>query len=133
MRSGGSRHAGDRLGLPRGAQRQAAEPQAEGRRLHERIYAYVRRVPAGRVVTYGQVAAAVGRCTPRMAGYAMAAVPFWEEVPWQRVINSRGEVSARRHGEGDVEQRRLLEAEGVVFNARGRIDLARYRWEEPDP
>jgi methylated-DNA-protein-cysteine methyltransferase-like protein len=100
--------------------------------LYARIYDYVRRVPVGRVVTYGQVAAAVGGCTARTVGYAMAALPFWEGIPWQRVINSRGEVSARRHGAGDREQRRLLEAEGISFDARGRIDLERYRWEGPD-
>ncbi|MBD3236244.1 MAG: cysteine methyltransferase [Candidatus Eisenbacteria bacterium] len=100
--------------------------------LYGRIYDYVRRVPPGRVVTYGQVAAAVGGCTARTVGYAMAATPFWEEVPWQRVVNSRGEVSARRHGDGDRQQQRLLESEGVVFDARGGIDLRRYRWEEPD-
>jgi len=103
-----------------------------GEGLHQRIYDFVRRVPPGRVVTYGQVAAVVGGCTARIVGYAMAAVPFWEEVPWQRVINSRGEVSARRHGDGELAQRELLEAEGVLFDARGRIDLARYRWEEPE-
>ena len=103
----------------------------EGAGLHERIYAVVRQVPAGRVATYGQIAAIVGRCTPRMVGYAMAAVPFWEGVPWQRVINSRGEVSTRSHGEGHLEQRRLLEAEGVTFDDRGRVNLREFGWEGP--
>jgi len=105
---------------PRGA--------TEGAGLYERIYALVRRIPAGKVASYGQIAAAVGGCTPRMVGYAMAATPVWMDVPWQRVINSRGEVSPRAHGAGDLEQRQRLEEEGVVFDPRGRIDLARFGW-----
>ncbi len=112
-------------------QRRQPQPSAEGRGLHDRIYAIVRLIPRGRVATYGQIAALAGRCTPRMAGYAMAAVPFWEDVPWQRVINSRGEVSARQHGEGDAEQRRMLEDEGIIFDARGRVDLRVFGWAGP--
>jgi methylated-DNA-protein-cysteine methyltransferase related protein len=61
---------------------------------------------------------------PRWVGGAMAACP--EDVPWQRVLNSKGEISLRPGGE---EQRRLLEEEGVVFNERGRVDLKRFGWQ----
>jgi len=106
---------------------------------YERIQAVVRRVPRGRVVTYGQVAAEAG--LPRAArqvGYAMAALPDDSDVPWHRVVNARGEISRRSRARGprraaatvaEAIQRSLLEAEGVAFDARGRIDLERYRWE----
>jgi len=91
------------------------------------VYRIVRRVPRGKVVTYGQVAALAG--TPRAAravGQAMRHCPAG--VPWHRVVNSQGRVSRRRSGEGMVSQRLLLEGEGVRF-ARGRIDLRRFRWQ----
>jgi methylated-DNA-protein-cysteine methyltransferase-like protein len=90
------------------------------------VWRLVRRVPRGRVVTYGQVAALVG--TPRAAravGQAMRVCP--PSVPWHRVVNGQGKVSRRGDGSGALSQRLLLEGEGVRF-VRGRIDLARYRW-----
>ena len=99
--------------------------------VYERIYAIACRIPPGRLATYGQIAAIEGRCTPRMVGYAMAAVGD-RPVPWQRVINSRGTVSERRHGGGSSRQRRLLEDEGVVFDARGRADFRIYGWTGPE-
>ena len=62
-----------------------------------------------------------------MVGYAMSAVTD-DEVPWHRVINAKGEVSPRSHGDGSVCQRLLLEDEGVIFDERGRVDLARICW-----
>ena len=59
----------------------------------------------------------------------MAALPTVHDLPWQRVINSQGKVSPRRNGDGDIIQRQLLEAEGVRFDARGRVDFVRYGWE----
>jgi methylated-DNA-protein-cysteine methyltransferase-like protein len=99
------------------------------RRLYEEIWAAVRDIPPGRVATYKQIAWLLGLSTPRQVGYAMAALPDGSDVPWQRVINSRGEVSPRRCGAGHHEQRALLEAEGIVFDARGRVDLARFGWQ----
>ena len=103
----------------------------------DRVWDLVRRVPPGRVVTYGQVAALVnppkGITTrnylafgPRWVGGAMARCP--EDVPWHRVVNARGMISQRRSG-GGSEQRLRLEAEGVVFDERGRIPLDQYRWQ----
>ena len=100
----------------------------------EPIYAVVRRIPAGRVATYGQVAALAGRAGhARQVGYALSALPDGSDVPWQRVINARGEVSARAPAGGvgvarEGYQRHLLEEEGVVFNSAGKIDLRRFRW-----
>ena len=98
--------------------------------VYERIYAITGQIPPGRLASYGQIAAIEGRCTPRMVGYAMAAVGQ-RQVPWQRVINSRGTVSERRHGGGISRQRGLLESEGVVFDARGRVDFSLFGWAGP--
>ena len=95
---------------------------------HREIYAAVKRIPKGSVATYGQIAKLVGHCTARMVGYAMAAVPAGSRVPWQRVINAQGMISARSHGDGDERQRVMLEKEGVEFNAKGRVDLRIYGW-----
>ncbi len=96
---------------------------------YDRIYAVVRRIPRGRVATYGQVAELAGLGGhARQVGYALHSMATDRPVPWQRVINSRGEVSLRKEPGSDRLQRDWLEREGVVFNAAGRIDLARYRW-----
>lgn len=101
--------------------------------VYERIYAVVRQIPAGRVATYGQVAAIVGNCTARMVGYAMAALEYNSGVPWQRVINRQGKVSPRTGGSGSAKQRQLLEAEGVRFDlSGGRVDFTRFGWSGPD-
>lgn len=99
--------------------------------VYDRIYAITGQIPAGRLASYGQIAAIEGRCTARMVGYAMAAVGQ-RQVPWQRVINSRGTVSDRRHGGGTSRQRRLLESEGVVFDRAGRVDFHIFGWAGPD-
>ncbi len=94
----------------------------------------VRQIPSGRVATYGQVAALAGLPGhARQVGYALHALPEGSDVPWQRVINSRGEVSLRGE-ELDYAgyQRHLLEGEGVRFDAAGRVDLELFRWEPED-
>ena len=100
-----------------------------------RFYQVVRRVPAGRVTSYGAVARGAGLPGyARQVGYALAALPDETDVPWQRVVNARGEVSARR-GDRSRErlQRAILESEGVTFDARGRIDLDHHGWEPDTP
>ena len=96
--------------------------------LYRQIYALVRQLPPGRVTSYGRIARQVG-CTPRTVGFAMAALPAGHDLPWQRVINARGEISPRRNGDGEQIQRLLLENEGVQFSDLGRVDLAVYGWE----
>ena len=93
------------------------------------VYRVVRRIPEGCVSTYGEIAALA--CMPRAArqvGYALNALTGDEGVPWHRVINARGEISARDEREFADLQRALLESEGVVFDRRGRVNLETYRW-----
>ena len=97
---------------------------------YERFYAVVRRVPAGRVTTYGAVASEAGLPgRARQVGYAMAALGDAQDVPWHRVINARGEVSRRAGGRSfETLQRTLLEHEGVAFDEHGRVNLERFGW-----
>ena len=99
-------------------------------RSYQRIYAAVRRIPKGKVASYGQIARLVGRCTPRMVGYAMAAVSD-DSIPWHRVINSQGKISFPENSRGAMEQRDLLEDEGIVFGRTGQVDLKRFGWDGP--
>jgi len=104
---------------------------------NQSIWKLVRQIPAGKVATYGQIAAMIppppgmslkdySAWGARWVGGAMAACP--DDVPWQRVINSHGKISLRP-GSGQSRQRQLLEEEGVVFDERERVDLVRYGWE----
>lgn len=96
---------------------------------YARIYRVVRRIPRGRVATYGQIARIAGLANrARQVGYALHALEEDSGVPWQRVVNHRGEVSARSFAGMERVQRALLEAEGIEFDERGRIDLAHVQW-----
>ena len=97
--------------------------------LYERIYDVVRRIPRGKVSTYGRVAEVAGLDGhARLVGYALHALPDGSDVPWHRVINHAGRISARKRSSWGAEQRRRLENEGLEFDERGRIDLARNSW-----
>ncbi len=103
-------------------------------KFYEAVYRLVRQIPRGRVMTYGQIATILG--CPRAAravGYAMHASGNRDDVPWQRVINSKGRISAKTEVERPLVQRMLLEAEGVVFDERDVCDLSVYIWEPPKP
>lgn len=101
---------------------------------YAQVWELVRQIPVGKVVTYGQIAKmlpppqgveieAYAAFGPRWVGGAMANCP--DDVPWQRVINSKGEISQRP---GAQRQKELLLEEGVVFSEKGRIDLKKYGW-----
>lgn len=97
--------------------------------FYERVYDFVRRVPPGKVVTYGQVAACLGvPRSSRAVGYALRALSPGHDVPWHRVVNHRGQISPRYPAESPMLQRLLLEDEGVNFDTQSRIDLREFRW-----
>ena len=94
---------------------------------YERIWKTVKRIPKGRVATYGQIAHVAGLGSrARQVGYALHSLPDGSNVPWHRVINSQGKISLQRAG-GYDEQRTLLEAEGVEFDGE-RVRLDRFQW-----
>jgi methylated-DNA-protein-cysteine methyltransferase-like protein len=104
---------------------------------YQQVWNLVRLIPRGCVATYGQIAKllpppigveieAYAAFAARWVGGAMAACP--DDVPWQRVINSKGEISERA---GAEKQRELLEQEGITFDAKGRVDLKKFGWKGP--
>lgn len=96
---------------------------------YQRIYSVVRRIPRGRVATYGQVASLAGLAGhARQVGYALHALPDRTLVPWHRVVNAAGRISHRAAPGGELVQQLLLEGEGVRLDARGRVPLDRVRW-----
>jgi methylated-DNA-protein-cysteine methyltransferase related protein len=93
----------------------------------ERVYKIVRTIPRGRVMTYGQLAEILGEgYTPRTVGFVMHACG--DKTPWHRVINAQGACSTGKVVLPHDKQQRMLEAEGVIFNDRGRCDLEKYIW-----
>lgn len=100
------------------------------------VYAMVKKVPKGKVATYGQIAALVGHPRhSRHVGFALSSLPARIKIPWHRIINSAGRISLRlRHwdsGSDDL-QRILLESEGVTFSPDGKVSLRKFRWEGPE-
>lgn len=96
---------------------------------YQQIYDLVRRIPAGRVATYGQIASLAGLAGhARQVGYALHALPERTTVPWHRVVNAAGGISRRAVPGAELTQRQLLAREGVRFDARGRVQLSRVRW-----
>ncbi|HEU4474966.1 MAG TPA: MGMT family protein [Gemmatimonadales bacterium] len=96
---------------------------------YARIYAVVRRIPRGRVATYGQIAELAGLPGhARQVGYALHALPEGSTVPWHRVLNARGTLSLRRDSGAEISQRIRLEQEGIRFDAGSRVALGRLQW-----
>jgi methylated-DNA-protein-cysteine methyltransferase-like protein len=107
----------------------------------QQVYRIVSQVPAGRVSTYGQVAEmipvpegmdphAYARVRAQWVGRAMRHAP--EGVPWQRIINSQGRISLPAGSRSAMIQRQRLEAEGIIFDRSGKVNLGRFGWEGPD-
>ena len=109
----------------------AASARSKQANFRSRVLEVVSVVPAGRVVTYGQVALLAGAPgAARQVGFVLRAAGeagAASELPWHRVVNARGALSTYRLGYGEL-QRALLEAEGVVFGTNGTLALERYRW-----
>jgi methylated-DNA-protein-cysteine methyltransferase-like protein len=96
---------------------------------YQRIYSVVRRIPKGRVATYGQVASLAGLAGhARQVGYALHALPDGTAVPWHRVVNASGRISPRAVPGAELVQQLLLQGEGIHLDARGRVPLARVQW-----
>ena len=92
--------------------------------FHKRVFAMVRRVPRGRVSTYGRIAALLGaKSVARHVGWALAACKD-KTVPWHRIVNAAGDIT---HPDAAT-QRRLLRREGIGFRPNGRVDLAHFGW-----
>jgi len=113
--------------------REAPPPRAGS--SYPRIYAVVTRIPRGRVATYGQVAAVAGMPhAPRVAGYALHALPQGSPVPWHRVVAAGGRLSLGKLDPSSAMTQRLrLEHEGVRFDGRGCVDLERHLWKPRAP
>ena len=100
---------------------------------YQKIYDVVRKIPSGMVLTYGRVAELAGLYgKARLVGYALFRVEIASDLPWQRVVNAKGEISysIARCG-GDYLQQTLLEREGIEFKSGNRIDLKKYQWRPP--
>ena len=96
-------------------------------KYRERVYRIVRRIPRGRVMTYGQIAVMLGDgYTPRTVGFVMHNSD--DQTPWHRVINSQGRCSTTKVVLPGDKQQRMLEQEGVKFDQNGRVDLETYLW-----
>jgi methylated-DNA-protein-cysteine methyltransferase-like protein len=109
------------------AQGRGEASDVNSRGYRERAFEIVRRIPSGRVMTYGQLAEILGEgYTARTVGFVMHSAD--QTVPWQRVINAQGACSTGRVIVPPDLQQRMLVSEGVVFNEKGRCDLSRYRW-----
>jgi len=97
-----------------------------GSAFFARVYVLVRRIPRGRITSYGAIARALGVPSgARTVGWALRACP--DDVPWHRVVNAQGKISWRPTG-GYVLQRTLLRREGVRFSRAGRIDFEKFGW-----
>ncbi len=107
-----------------------------GLNFYEQVYAVVRRVPRGKVTSYGRIANMLGHPNAaRAVGYALNALkdkpddPAFAPVPWQRVVNSQGRISIVNREHGANVQAEILRSEGVVVGEDLRIDLKTYLWE----
>lgn len=106
----------------------AATPDRNTPDSYRRIWAAIKKIPRGRVATYGQIAAVAGLPRQaRLAGYALHHTPSGMKLPWHRVINAQGKIALPPNSASCRKQKQLLQEEGVVF-LRGRVDLARYQW-----
>lgn len=118
---------------PRAASRRTSTRSSTPPPFHRLVYRVVRRIPRGKVATYGQIAAILGQPRgARAVGMALGALREGavDDVPWQRVIGAAGRCTHRDGFQAGIQQE-MLEAEGVAFDRKGHLDLARVRWRGP--
>jgi len=100
---------------------------------NERIWQVVATIPAGKVSTYGDVAAKAGMArAARRVGNALRGLPKSSRLPWHRVVNASGRISLPPGAASAAEQRQRLEEEGIVFRINESIDLKRFGWQRED-
>jgi methylated-DNA-protein-cysteine methyltransferase-like protein len=130
------RFPGETFSVPKGrrAERRGRAADANGPPpFYRLVYRVVRRIPRGKVATYGQIAAILGQPRgARAVGMALGALrdDAVETVPWQRVVGSAGRCTHRDGFAAGIQQE-MLEAEGVAFDRRGHLDLGKVRWKGP--
>lgn len=108
-------------------------PDVDGTSYSEKVKRVIRAVPRSRVATYGQVAALAGSpFAARQVVWVLHSCSEKDRLPWHRIVNARGRI-ALKPGAGYEQQKKLLQAEGIRFDRRGRIDLERYLWEPIAP
>lgn len=108
-------------------QSDAFETVGKTMNAYEKIYAVVKTIPKGKVATYGQVAFLAGNPHwSRVVGYALHNNPDTSSIPCHRVVNREGKVAQSFAFGGGETQRQLLEAEGIIFDPDGTIDLEKY-------
>ena len=96
---------------------------------YQRFYQIICQIPPGKVATYGQIATLAGyHGQARQVGYALHASPEEMDMPWQRVINAKGEISPRANPIEEEIQRQILRDEGIRFDSNGRIPLKKFQW-----
>jgi methylated-DNA-protein-cysteine methyltransferase-like protein len=101
----------------------------EQKTLYSQFYEIIKKIPKGKVATYGQIAALAGYPGyARQVGYALNSLPEGSDVPWHRVINSKGMVSVRKTGGHENIQRILLEDDGIIFDKNHRVSLKKFQW-----
>lgn len=115
------------MNRPRRPRARRSAPGGAG--FFARVYALVRRIPPGRVATYGQIARLAGAARlARVVGWALHGSPPGSGIPWHRVLQQGGSLSPGASPGDPGRQRRLLEREGVAFRLDGRVDLAAHQW-----
>ncbi len=123
----------DKLKIPqyqsvRGRQNSKFKNTTQNLKLFERIYKFVQTIPEGKVVNYGQIAKAIGTRDARKVGWALHANKN-ARVPCHRVVNKEGRLAPNFAFDGWEEQKRRLEAEGVIFKDKINVDLKKYLWQ----
>jgi methylated-DNA-protein-cysteine methyltransferase related protein len=111
------------LNIERGFMKQTKEVS-----FTDRLRGVIKKIPRGKVATYGQIAALAGNpMAARQVAWLLHSSSRKDKLPWQRVINGSGRISLPR-GRGYETQKTLLQKEGVKFNLDGSVDLDRYLW-----
>jgi methylated-DNA-protein-cysteine methyltransferase-like protein len=96
--------------------------------FYQRVVDTIKAIPPGKVATYGQIAAHAGNVrAARQVAYILHSSSRKENLPWHRVVNSKGGISLRSRHAYEC-QRSLLREEGIVFEEDDSIDLARFLW-----